>query len=88
MLSRLHGRRVPWYGLALTNDGGFLGHAGTLLGFNTQAGSQPGARATIVVLTNSDAEAQTELREDKGRGPAQRLFYRLATIVSGLQRAA
>src|ERR671937_2229508 len=78
---------APGYGLAITNDGGFLGHAGTLPGFNTSAGSQPGARATIVVLTNSDAEAQTELQEDQGRGPAQRLFYRLATIVSGLQRA-
>jgi D-alanyl-D-alanine carboxypeptidase len=81
-------RGAPWYGLAITNDGGFLGHAGTLPGFNTSAGSQPGARATIVVLTNSDAEAQTELQEDQGRGPAQRLFARLAKIVSGLQRAA
>jgi hypothetical protein len=41
-----------------------------------------------VVLTNNDAEAQTELQEDIGRGPAQRLFYRLAKIVSGLQRAS
>ena len=80
-------RGAAWYGLAITNDGGFLGHAGTLPGFNTSAGSQPGARATIVVLTNNDAEAQTELQEDIGRGPAQRLFYRLAKIVSGLQRA-
>jgi D-alanyl-D-alanine carboxypeptidase len=80
-------RGAPSYGLAITNDGGFLGHAGTLPGFNTAAGSQPGARATIVVLTNSEAPAQTDLQEDQGRGPAQRLFYRLATIVSGLQRA-
>jgi D-alanyl-D-alanine carboxypeptidase len=80
-------RGAPSYGLAITNDGGFLGHAGTLPGFNTAAGSQPGARATIVVLTNSEAPAQTDLQEDAGRGPAQRLFYRLATIVSGLQRA-
>jgi D-alanyl-D-alanine carboxypeptidase len=80
-------RGAPAYGLAITNDGGFLGHAGTLPGFNTAAGSQPGARATIVVLTNSEAPAQTDLQEDQGRGPAQRLFYRLATIVSGLQRA-
>jgi D-alanyl-D-alanine carboxypeptidase len=78
---------APGYGLAITNDGGFLGHAGGFPGFNTEAGSQPGARATIVVLTNSDAELQTELQEDIGRGPAQRLFYRLAKIVSGLQRA-
>jgi D-alanyl-D-alanine carboxypeptidase len=81
-------RGAASYGLAIINDGGFLGHAGGLPGFNTQAGSQPGARATIVVLTNNDAEAQTELQEDKGRGPAQRLFYRLAKIVSGLQRAS
>src|ERR671936_602563 len=81
-------RGAAWYGLAITNDGGFLGHAGGLPGFNTQAASQPGAHATIVVLTNSDAEAPAELQEDKGRGPAQRLFYRLATIFSGLQRAA
>jgi D-alanyl-D-alanine carboxypeptidase len=80
-------RGAPGYGLAITNDGGFLGHAGTLPGFNTSAGSQPGARATIVVLTNSEAPGQTELQEDIGRGPAQRLFYRLAKIVSGLQRA-
>jgi D-alanyl-D-alanine carboxypeptidase len=80
-------RGAPAYGLAITNDGGFLGHAGTLPGYNTAAGSQPGARATLVVLTNSEAPAQTDLQEDAGRGPAQRLFYRLATIVSGLQRA-
>jgi hypothetical protein len=40
-----------------------------------------------VVLTNSEALLQTDLQELKGRGPAQRLFYRLATIVSGLQQA-
>jgi D-alanyl-D-alanine carboxypeptidase len=78
---------APSYGLAITNDGGFLGHAGTLPGYNTAAGSQPGGRATIVVLTNSEATAKSDLQEDTGRGPAQRLFYRLATIVSGLQRA-
>src|SRR5437763_14905099 len=32
-------RGAPWYGLAITHDGGFLGHAGGLPGFNTQAGS-------------------------------------------------
>jgi D-alanyl-D-alanine carboxypeptidase len=40
------------YGLGVANFGGFLGHNGTLPGFQSWMGYQPQIGATIIVLTN------------------------------------
>jgi CubicO group peptidase (beta-lactamase class C family) len=42
------------YGLGVSDSGGFLGHDGTIAGFQSWMGYQPQTGATIIVLTNLD----------------------------------
>ena len=60
---------------------GRIGHAGELLGSNSDAWYLPAFHATIVVIVNSDAPVQAQ-------GPAEHLTQQLVKIVSALQRAA
>jgi D-alanyl-D-alanine carboxypeptidase len=82
------------YGLAIFKLDGFIGHAGGLPGFNTDAWYLPALRATIVVIVNSDVPVQWQAPADhldapvQAQDPADHLSLRLAKIVSGLQRAA
>jgi D-alanyl-D-alanine carboxypeptidase len=46
------------YGLAVADYGGFLGHTGTLPGFQSFMGYQPQKGATIIVLVNLNVAAE------------------------------
>ncbi len=43
---------APTYGLAIANFGGYIGHDGSIPGFQSNALYQPGKQITVVLLTN------------------------------------
>lgn len=63
------------YLFALGRDHGWLTHTGDLPGYNTTVAYLPKKRATIVVLTNTDAEAA-------GADPTPVIFSALARVIA------
>jgi D-alanyl-D-alanine carboxypeptidase len=63
------------YGLGIGSDSGWLGHTGTLPGYNTTMYYLPERDATLVVMVNSDIPAN-------GATPAPAIFEALARIVT------
>jgi D-alanyl-D-alanine carboxypeptidase len=59
------------YGLGLERDNGWIGHTGTIPGYNTVLRYHPDLHATIVVMVNDD-------RTVDGQEPAPAVFVDLA----------
>ncbi len=66
------------YGLGIANAGGFLGHNGQTVGYNSEAWYLPAQQTTIVVLTNADTSAAFGGVQDA----ADAAFVSLAGIVA------
>lgn len=64
------------YCFAVGVENGWIAHAGSLPGYNTQVAYLPDLDTTIVVMTNSDIE------DDDGQVPAVAIFRALASIVA------
>ncbi len=67
------------YGVGITQQKGWLGHTGTLPGYNTDAVYDPVTDTTIVVLANSD------ISEKPGRGPANTTTDKIIEVLSEAQ---
>jgi D-alanyl-D-alanine carboxypeptidase len=63
------------YGLGIVYKDGWLGHEGSIPGYNTMSYYLPGPDATMIVLVNSDIPT-------KKTSPASALFRALAAIVT------
>ncbi|MFA7266524.1 MAG: serine hydrolase domain-containing protein [Candidatus Nanopelagicales bacterium] len=63
------------YGMGMVNTDGWIGHVGDIPGYNTVINYDPTTRTTIVVMVNSDIEAN-------GMAPAVGVFQSLAEVMS------
>jgi D-alanyl-D-alanine carboxypeptidase len=63
------------YLFALGSDHGWLGHEGSIPGYNTDVQYLPARRATIIVLANSD------ISNAQGHSPVSTIFSALARVV-------
>lgn len=64
------------YLFAMTLDHGWLGHTGTIPGYNTVVAYLPSLKASIVVITNSDISNATAAK------PASAIFKSLARVIA------
>jgi D-alanyl-D-alanine carboxypeptidase len=64
------------YDFGIGEDNGWITHAGTVPGYNSDFGYLPKRKATIVVLTNTDIEAKP------GQGPAPAIVSALCAVVA------
>jgi D-alanyl-D-alanine carboxypeptidase len=64
------------YLFALGNTDGWLGHEGSIPGYNTELQYLPGRRATIVVMVNTD------IGDAQAVSPASKVFDALARVVA------
>jgi D-alanyl-D-alanine carboxypeptidase len=64
------------YLFALGRDHGWLGHEGSIPGYNTQVSYLPKVKAAIVVITNTD------ISDAKVVNPAAAIFHALAAVIA------
>ena len=68
---RMKAERFSWinnhYGFCVMKDGDWIGHAGTMFGYNSNVLHNPQRRTTVVILCNTDTDTPVEYFSDAFR---------------------